>query len=42
MPRFTKALTDVLRQRAVLVGRGARAALRAWHGRSLHALASVS
>ena len=40
--RLAEALTDVLRERSILIGRGARAGLRARHGRSLHALASLT
>ena len=42
VPRLADALTDVLRKRTVLIGRGARAGLRAGHGRSLHGLASLT
>ena len=40
--RLADAMTDVLRQRPVLVGRGTRAGLRAGHGGSLHGLASFT
>ena len=40
--RLADALTDVVRKRTILIGRGARAGLRAGHGGSLHGLASLT